>query len=187
MSRKGRTYAGDLAKPYRPKPIGLLASDEQKEASHKEVLSERSRRMGLLFDEHGVKHGDFESLCWKLAVEHVPGMSGAYSAGRGRPQKWGQFERALLAMCIGELCTAGLSITDAVSGLAAVEPWKSMLGHSRGGAVLRDEYTRLDEVAGALVPMIRDHRQSLIDQGEITKSLGEFARKYMHELTRKTR
>ena len=169
MSRKGRKYTGDLAKPYSLKPIGLMASDEQKDAREKEALSELGGRMGLLFDEYGVKRGDFESLCWLLAIEHVPGMSEANPVGRGRPQKWGTLERALLAVCIEERRSRGLSITAAASELAVEEPWASMVGSSGGGTALRNEYTRLDGDARRLTPMLGDVTRLLMGRGAGTE------------------
>lgn len=181
MSRKKSRYSGDLAKPVGIKEPGLLATDEQRQDYRKQVTGELMQRMLLLCAAHEVEERNWFALAFSLAVENVPGMRLASGKRPGRPMHWKPLDRAMLAMVIEEVQAAvpGATITDAVTALAGIEPWKSKCAHSSGANRLRDEYTRLDETARKLVPVLRDTRQALIEKGEISDNLAEFARKYL--------
>jgi hypothetical protein len=184
MSRKKSRYSGDLTRPIDIKEPGLLATDEQRQDYRKQVTGELMQRMLLLCAEHEVEQRDWFALALSLAVENVPGMRLPSGKRPGRPMHWKPLDLAMLAMVIEEVQAAvpGATITDTVKVLAGVEPWKSKCAHSSGAKRLRNEYTKLDELTRKLVPMLRDHRQHLIDQGEITESLSEFARKYLYPI-----
>lgn len=137
-------YTGDLSSPIPSPKFGLLMTDDETSNIAQSLVNEQYRRMRLLFDAHGVRHGDWEALCFALAENHVPGLKIA-KAKAGRPKKWDDFKRAELAIAIEQIVRTGKSITEATEELAVVEPWKSLVAHTRGAETLRDEYSRTDE------------------------------------------
>jgi hypothetical protein len=134
-------YTGDLAKPISHPAIGLLMSEDKVTAVTRSVVDERWRRMGLLFDAYGIEHGNWIALSFALAEAHVPGCR-VTSAKSGPKTKWDEITRAELWLAVESL--GDMSITDATKYLASLEPWKSLLSHTRGAATLRDEYNRAD-------------------------------------------
>ena len=171
-----RKYSGDLAKPIKLAPLGLLYTPEQYAARRKEHITELERRMGLLFEAHGVMAGDLNSLCWRLALD-LPGFQLSSSKPLGRPKRWDEFTRVVLALCFEELRALGFSITEAAQRLANEEPWRSMVRHADGAKRLIRESTR--EPDPRLLSMMRDGRESMIASGEITDEPGAIAHKYL--------
>jgi hypothetical protein len=143
------TYSGDLAKPLKPPVIGLLMDDDQIAKIGRDRFHEEARRMGLLFDAHNIRHGNWVALCFALAKAHVPGFKMAKGRA-GAPKKWQDYDRAMLVLAIEE---TGLGVTEAARLLVKQEPWKSMTRATRGAKTLSDEYTRAD---ARWVAMARD-------------------------------
>ena len=171
-----RKYGGDLAKPIKLAPLGLLHTPEQYEARSNEHIAELERRMGLLFEEHGVKAGDWQSLCWSLALD-LPGFQLASGKSLGRHKRWDDFTRAVLVLNIEEHKALGRSVTDATQRLSNEEIWRSMVRHANGAERLRSEATRLTDPRW--LPMLRDCRDQMIELGVIADEPGAFARKYL--------
>lgn len=133
-------YKGDLLKPIRPSSLGLLSTSDDELDEQQRIEAERTRRMGLLFDAHGIRAGDWSRLCFALAEAHLPGFRIA-KARSGRPAKWDDFDRALLFCTVME---SGLPLKRATEKLVHEEPWKSKCKGTRGAKTLYDEYTRAD-------------------------------------------
>lgn len=172
MSRK---YTGDLSRPHQPPILGLLASDEQKEVWHTEVTTEQVRRMGLLFEDYELKAGDWEGLAWRLALDHVSGMTLGKKAGR--VTKWGEFYGALLVLTVEEIVEhTGFPVSTVAEALAGHEPWKSITKGSTGAVQLRNRYHNHRE--SHWIPLLRHYRGLLIETGEISGKAGEFAQHY---------
>ncbi len=143
-------YSGDLSQPIPCKALGLLASETAKSELANAITREKYRRMLLLFDAHGVSHGDWKKLCFALAESHVPGLK--IAKGRsGRKQKWTDYDRAMLVIAVDKIGPGNIS--KATEQLSQMEPWKSMLVATKGAATLRDEYHRADP---RMVAMARD-------------------------------
>ena len=133
-------YSGELNAPI-PKPqIDLLASDAERAEVAKQLTTESYRRMTLLFDVHGVEHGNWEALCFALARAHVAGFKIARSSS-GPKTKWDDITRAELVLAVES--TGINNVSDATKQLAAQEPWCSIAKHG-GAKTLRDEYYRAD-------------------------------------------
>lgn len=173
-----REYSGDLAEPIKLEPLPLLYTDVQFAAWSKAHNAEVERRMGLLFEAHGVMRGDFRGLAWSLAFDLLC-FRLAGTERRGRPKCWDEQTRLWLVLSIEEFKMEGLSVTKATKYLATVEPWRSMVTHANGARRLRDESTRLSEFGRASLPGFLECRQSLIELGEISGAPGELARKYL--------
>jgi len=171
-----RRYSGDLAKPIKLDRLGPLHTPAQYEVWSKVHEAEIERRMGLLFDEHGVKAGDWTSLCWSLALD-LPSFQLASIKSLGRRKHWDDVTRTLLVLSIEEHQALGRSVTDATKRLAKEETWRSVVRHANSAERLRSESTRLTDPR--LLPMFRDHRDLMIESGEITDEPGAFARKYL--------
>lgn len=134
-------YTGELLRPLVPPRIGLLMNEAQIAEKYAEIELERWKRMAILFDAHGVNQGDWQSLCFALAIAHVPGFKMAKGRA-GAKTKWQDYDRAMLVLAVEQ---TGLSVTEATELLAKQEPWKSMVSHARGAKTLHDEYYRADQ------------------------------------------
>ena len=131
-------YSGELTKAIPVPTMGLLLQD----AILASLVSEQSRRMGLLFEAHGIAKGNWEVLCYALAKTHVPGLR--LSATKpGKKTKWDVLLRAELVLAVEQ--TGIGSITKAIAHLATIEPWKSHVTYTRGADTLKDEYNRADK------------------------------------------
>ncbi|MDH4565949.1 hypothetical protein E8E95_04595 [Pseudomonas sp. BN414] len=175
-----RKYKGDLAKPIRLEPPGLLVTPEQQEAWLDAPLPELSRKMNLLLEEYGLEAGACTAAVWSLALDHVPGFQVVIGKGPGRETVWSPCTRALLVLSIEELQVLGITITEACKRLACEEPWASLVKHSNGGQVLRNESTRLDDEGRGWLSLHRDFRNCLMRAGEMPDEPGAFARKFRH-------
>lgn len=133
-------YSGELNQPIPHPKLGPLASDEALANANNAIHKERYRRMALLFDAHGVAHGNWEALCFSMADAHVAGFSIAKDR-RGPKTKWDAMKRAELYLAVEE---TGLGITEATEQLAKQEPWAKEVKRVRGGQTLYDEYFRAD-------------------------------------------
>jgi hypothetical protein len=171
-----RRYSGDLAKPIKLDRLGPLHTPAQYEAWSKVHVAEVERRMGLLFEEHGVKAGDWMSLCWSLALD-LPSFQLASDKSLGRRKHWDDVTRTLLILSIEEHQALERSVTDATKRLAKEEPWRSMVRHAEGAERLRSESTRPTDPS--LLPMFRAHRDLMIASGQINDEPGAFARNYL--------
>jgi hypothetical protein len=122
-----KPYRGELNKPIPFEPAGLLWSDEQVSAFVAAFQSEQERRMQLLFEFFRVTPGDWETLCWKMAEKHVPGMRRQNPPGR--PKIWHDYDRIELVIAVKMLRekTAAESDTHALSKLAKQKRWNALL------------------------------------------------------------
>jgi len=137
----GFSYKGDLAKPIEPPKLTDPNSEWERADAAEEIADQQQKRMFLLFAAHGIQRGGWRGLCYELAKAHVPGFQVAKGRA-GRPQKWGEIERAELAIAVE---ATGLGVTEATKQLAKQEPWRSMLPQTKTAArTLRNEYTRAD-------------------------------------------
>lgn len=153
-------YEGDLNKPIPAPPYDAVKSASGR-AEIAQILSDLQQwKLSLLFDAHGVSQGDWQSLCLALAEAHVPGMQ-ITRGRRGRPKKWDFFMRAQLFVAVER--TGVSNITEATKLLAGVEPWRSLVAHTRGAATLRDEYARTDK---GWIEMWRKVHRLAIDDAE---------------------
>lgn len=171
-----RKYSDDLAKPIKLAPLGLLHTPEHCDARSRAHIAEVERRMGLLFEAHGVIAGDWKNLCWSLALD-LPGFQVASAQPVGRRKCWDELTRALLVLSIDELRALEPSVTAATQRLAEQEPWLQMVRHAKGDERLRSESTRPTDPR--LLSMLRDSRDLMIASGQITDEPGAFARKYL--------
>lgn len=137
-------YEGELTKPIPAPPYGLLQDDEQRREIVQGIVAEKYRKMGLLFDAHGLPHGSWEALCFDLAEAHVPGLRVAEKRP-GRNTKWDWIKQAELRIAVDQIVKKqSVSVAEATRQLTTIEPWKSLVAHARGAETLRDEYTRAD-------------------------------------------
>lgn len=133
-------YTGDLAKAIPRPALGLLMPPEQIATTLKEFKREKYRRMVQLFDAYEIAHGNWEQLCFSLAEAHVPGLR--VGVKPGKKTKWDDTLRAELVLAVEQ--TGIENITSAIEKLAAIEPWKSLVSHTKGAETLRGEYNRRD-------------------------------------------
>lgn len=101
--------------------IGILASDDEISRVAAALHTERYRRMIQLFDAHGVKHGDWEALCFALADAHVTGFQ--FANEKRRPLDWDDFKLAELYLAVED--TGISNASEATRQLSNVEPWKN--------------------------------------------------------------
>lgn len=68
-----KPYTGILAEPIEKKKYKMkLLLDI--ETAYQEIFKETHDKFLLLFDHYEIKKGDYESLAFRLAISHVPGM-----------------------------------------------------------------------------------------------------------------
>jgi hypothetical protein len=171
-----RIYKGDLAKPIKREPLGPSDTPEQRAAWNEANEAEEKRRMDLLFEAHGIKAGDWESLCWSLAHD-LRGFQLPSGKRPGRPKFWWDWPRAELRLDIEELQAAGLSVTEATQHLANVEPYKFLLSHANGAERLRSESTR--QITPRIFELVRYLRDPMSFAGETTEEPEALARKLL--------
>lgn len=153
MARRPKpAYPPELTKPIPAPMLGLLASDDQWAEAANNIVAEKWRRMGLLFDAHGVPNGDWVALCFAMAESHVTGFHVA-KARPGRKEKWTALVRAELVLAVE---ATGLNVSQATLKLAIETPWRQMVGARNGASRLADEYSRADP---RMVNLLRHARQ----------------------------
>jgi hypothetical protein len=134
-----------------PLQIGLLTSEEQKQAIFAERVKEEDRRMVALAEQMDIPEGPYRwyFLALELARQHVPELMPLKKDGR--PRTWGDFELGVLVAEVEReqaKTDPPMPILEATKALARRSPWKDLLhpwtpgtAHSSDpGEALRQQY-----------------------------------------------
>ncbi|MFN7695609.1 MAG: hypothetical protein ACK5O3_16340 [Burkholderiales bacterium] len=134
-----------------PLQIGLLASEEQKQAAIAERVKEEDRRLVALAEQMGIPDDPHRwyFLALELARRHVPELMPVKE--EGRPRTWSEFELGVLVVEVERertTTTPHKTILAATKALADRRPWRDLLnrwapGHKHNndpGEALRHRY-----------------------------------------------
>lgn len=125
-----------------PLKVGILASDETRDAAIKRYVEEQYRRMESLADSLDIPDDlhRWYALALHLAMHHVPELKDAKPMGA--PKKWGDYELGVLAVEIERELDrqGGGTVGRAAASLAERKPWKTFL-QVKGGTYLGPDPT----------------------------------------------
>lgn len=124
---KDRLPKGPLLEPLQPLRMGLLVDTEENAAKIAARVRVEYEKLELLADHLKIPPGPtrWYQLSLELARELVPGLREAVP--KGRPKKWGLFEKGALFVEIERRSRAGMTLEEAARAIAKLEPWASFV------------------------------------------------------------
>ncbi len=120
-------FDGALNKHREPRIIGLLMSEGDIQENSAKWAEEDKQNLFALCEYFGISEGpdQFYFLALALAREVVPCFQA--KTKEGRPRKWDDYSRGVLAVEIERITSTGMSLNDATKEIATRPPWKSFL------------------------------------------------------------
>jgi hypothetical protein len=136
-----KPLTGALATPIAPRPIGYLASEEQRAKWSEDWAAEDLGKLDALREHYGIEPGPHQYMALSLAMarEFVPGFQ--EEAKKGRPAKWDSVTKGILVVEVRRLVVprTAQGPTWACKQLASQKHWADFLEGKDAAVILSTE------------------------------------------------